>query len=250
MAHQTPLDIAFLGTGNALAQSRCWSGFLLNRRYLFDTPPTALLSLNRLSADLAAIDTIFISHFHGDHFFGLPFLFLDFAHRTQRRDDLTLIGPPGLEERVERLMEIGYPRTFGHQAGYSRRYVEVGDGAEGELNELSFRAVGVEHGEGAMPCLGFRVAVGGRTLSYTGDTAWCDGLLALADDVEVLVSDCTYTEGRRHPAQHLSLDEIGDLRQQIDPRTRVILTHLGGPITDRGLDRVYVASDLATFSFP
>src|SRR5712692_1586545 len=131
MAHQGPLDVAFLGTGNALARSRCWSGFLLNRRYLFDTPPTALLSLNRLGAGLASIDTIFISHFHGDHFFGLPFLFLDYAHRTQRRSDLTLVGPPGLEERVERLMEIGFPRTFSRDDGYRRRYVEVSDGADG-----------------------------------------------------------------------------------------------------------------------
>src|SRR5713226_5331181 len=143
MTHQSLLDVTFLGTGNALARSRCWSGFLLNRRYLFDTPPTALLSLNRLGAGLASIDTIFISHFHGDHFFGLPFLFLDYAHRTQRRSDLTLVGPPGLEERVERLMDIGYPSTFSHEAGYRRHYAEVSDGAQGELNGLTFRAIGV-----------------------------------------------------------------------------------------------------------
>src|SRR6266571_5708120 len=156
MTQQAPLDLAFLGSGNALAPGRCWSGFLLNRRYLFDTPPTALLSLKRLDADLAGIDTIFLSHFHSDHFFGLPFLFLEYAHRTQRHSDLTLVGPPGLEERVNRLMEIGNPTTLGHDAGYKIHYVEVVDGATGRANDAAFTAVKMEHGAGTLECFGFR----------------------------------------------------------------------------------------------
>jgi len=249
MARHSPLDVAFLGSGNALARSRCWSGFLLNRRYLFDTPPTALLSLNRLEADLAAIDTIFISHFHGDHFFGLPFLFLDYAHRTRRRSDLTLVGPPGLEERVERLMEIGYPRTFSHEAGYRRLYAEVSDGAEGELNGLSFRAVGVEHGEGAMPCLGFGsrwetggcptpgTLVGARFAGTGGGRRGSRNRLHL----------------RRGPRPPRPAPEPGRDQRSTDADRPADSPHPDpprGPITDGGLDRVYVASDLATLSFP
>ncbi|HTE84005.1 MAG TPA: MBL fold metallo-hydrolase [Dehalococcoidia bacterium] len=250
MTQQAPLDLAFLGSGNALAPERCWSGFLLNGRYLFDTPPTALLSLKRLGANLAGIDTILLSHFHSDHFFGLPFLFLEYAHRTQRRSDLTIVGPPGVEERVQRLMEIGNPTTLQHESGYRLRYVEVADGADGEVNGLRFNTVQMEHGGGIMECFGFQTSASGRRLAYTGDTGWCDGLLRLGDDVEVLVSDCTYTSGRNHPDGHLSLEEIAGLRPQLDPRTAIVLTHLGGPTSPAGLRRTFVASDLARFSFP
>jgi hypothetical protein len=65
----------------------------------------------------------------------------------------------------------------------------------------------------------------------------------------VLVTDCTYQTGRRRADQHLSLEEIADLRPQIDPATAFILTHLGGPTEATGLAHTFVASDLATFSF-
>jgi ribonuclease BN (tRNA processing enzyme) len=249
MSARRPLDLAFLGSGNAFAPGRCWSGFLLNGRYLFDAPPTALLSLKRAGANLSAIDTIMLSHFHADHFYGLPFLLLEYAHRTQRTSDLTLIGPPGIEERVHALMEIGYPSTLEHDSGYRLRFIEITDGLRAKANGLEFEAVQVNHGGGKLECFGVRAAVDDRRISYTGDTGWCDGLLTLASGTEVLVADCTYATGRDRADQHLSLEEIATLRPQIDPATAIILTHLGEPTDAAGLAHTFVASDLATFSF-
>jgi ribonuclease Z len=244
------LDLAFLGSGNAFAPERCWSGFLLNGRYLFDAPPTALLSLKRLGADLTAIDTIVLSHFHADHFYGLPFLLLEYGHRTKRSSDLTIIGPPGVEERVRALTDIGYPTLLEQDAGYRLRYIEISDGLRVEANEIELETLQVDHGSGRLECFGFRASVHGRRLSYTGDTGWCDALLNLASDAEVLITDCTYANGKRRADQHLSLEEIAELRPQIDPATEIILTHLGGPTETGGLPHTFAASDLAEFSFP
>jgi ribonuclease BN (tRNA processing enzyme) len=68
------LELKFLGSGNAFAGDRYWSSFVLNGRYLFDAPPQTLAHLNRLTIPTVDIDAVFISHFHADHFFGLPFL--------------------------------------------------------------------------------------------------------------------------------------------------------------------------------
>lgn len=248
MGSQTALDLMFLGSGNAFAPGRCWSGFLLNGRYLFDAPPTALLSLKRLGIDLAAIEAVFISHFHADHFYGIAFLLLEYAYETRRRSDLTIVGPPGIQQRVEALMELGYPKALAHDAGYQCRFVEVESGAGGEVKGLGYRAFQVEHGGGTLQCYGYQAIAGQRRLAYTGDTAWCDALFSLAGGAEVFVTDCTYPDGFNRP-EHLSFDEVREVRRRIDPRTAIVLTHLGERQTNGGLDRVYVASDLATLSF-
>jgi len=92
------LELTFLGSGNAFASApeRYWSSFLANGRYLFDAPPTLLPHLKRLGMAPTNIEVVFISHFHGDHFMGLPFLFLEHVYLTERRDDLFIVGPPGV----------------------------------------------------------------------------------------------------------------------------------------------------------
>src|SRR5215208_6177821 len=103
-ADSSPLDLLFIGAGNAFADARCWSGFLLNGRYLFDAPPSALYALKRGNADLDALDVILVSHFHGDHFFGLPFLLLEYAYpgvvvrAGKRNRPPWLVGPPAAGE--------------------------------------------------------------------------------------------------------------------------------------------------------
>jgi ribonuclease Z len=248
MPDRGPLDLSFMGSGNAFAPERCWSGFVLNQRHLFDAPPTALYSLKQMRLPLAAVRTIFISHFHADHFFGLPFLLLEYAYLTKRTDDLTIVGPPGIEERLTALTDLGYPSLLHQSHGYALRYVEVNDGACGELNDLRYEAVEVEHGGGELQCFGFRVSGGGRTLAYTGDTSYCEQLVRLGKGADVLVSDCTYASGRNKP-EHMSYEEIVELQGRLGGNTQLVLTHLGTSIETDGAPRITVAADQASYSF-
>ena len=63
-----------LGTGNAfLPHQRHHSFLIFDGKHIIDAPPTALLSLRRAGISPAEIETIFVTHLHGDHVFGLPF---------------------------------------------------------------------------------------------------------------------------------------------------------------------------------
>ena len=140
------LDLTFLGTGNAFAASRYWSSFLVNGRYLFDAPPTLLAHLKKLGKSPGDIEVVFISHFHADHFFGLPFLFLEYAELAPRSKDLTIIGPPGIAKRVESLTELGYSNVFRKRdRGYALKFIEAADGKTGEAAGCSFAARRVPH---------------------------------------------------------------------------------------------------------
>jgi ribonuclease BN (tRNA processing enzyme) len=249
------LNLLFVGSSNAFAETGCWSGFLLNDRYLFDAPPSALYGLKHAGASLDALDVILISHFHGDHFFGLPFLLLEYAYATgelgrtsPRTRDLTIVGPPGIEEKVENLTALAYPNLAGRDLGFKRRYVELEPGCAKEVAGLRIEAEQMNHATDSLPlCLGYRVEHGGHRLAYTGDTAWTDALLELGHRADVFVTDCTYPSGFDLP-EHLSLDEVAVLRGKLDETTSIILTHLGHGELPVGLSRTYRASDLMRFT--
>lgn len=238
------LELTFLGSGNAFAGDRYWSSFVLNRRYLFDAPPTTLAHLNKLEIPTPGIDAVFISHFHADHFFGLPFLFLDYVYEHKRTRDLTIVGPPGVEDTVERLTELGFPGLTHSDGPYRRRYLEIKEGTRQEAAGLAFETVRVDHSE-SLECFGFKARVGDRTLSYAGDALMSDGVRDLARDADVLVVDCSCWEGDCGP--HIGLDDIRRLRREVAATTTFILTHLSPGRPSSGVEGVLLAEDFTTF---
>ncbi|MFN8556912.1 MAG: hypothetical protein U0531_06025 [Dehalococcoidia bacterium] len=107
----------------------------------------------------------------------------------------------------------------------------------------------MNHAAGSPVALGYRVEIDGRIVAYTGDTGWCDALFDLGGAADVYVCDCNFPSGRNLP-EHLSLDEVRDLRAGLDERTPLILTHLGHREEPRDLPRTFLAQDQARFIFP
>jgi ribonuclease BN (tRNA processing enzyme) len=232
-----PLDLLFLGSGNAFAaQGRAFSSFLLDGRYLFDCGPTVLQQLAKAGLQTDDIDVVFISHFHADHFFGLPFLFLD-ARYGGRTKPLTIVGPPGLEERTKQLMALGYARIL-DEAHFERRYIEVTDDFSGRACDLAFRAAQVKHVPD-LECYAFRAELEGRTLVYSGDSTLCDGLLCLSQGADVIVTECSC----KGNDVHLTPAGVETVAKQ-SPGARVIVTHLDGHEHPNGYDGLLVAEDL------
>jgi ribonuclease BN (tRNA processing enzyme) len=96
------LTLTFLGSGDAFGSGgRLQTCMLLEsdgRRWLLDCGATSLVALRRAGVDPATIDAILISHLHGDHFGGVPFVLLDGQFRRGARP-LVIAGPRGVEAR-------------------------------------------------------------------------------------------------------------------------------------------------------
>jgi ribonuclease BN (tRNA processing enzyme) len=243
------LELSFLGSGNAFTPGgRYWSSFLLNGCYLLDAPPTLLPHLKRLGVPLTDIRVIFISHFHGDHFLGLPFLFLEYLHMTPRREDLHIVGPPGVEDKVERLAEMAFPDLSHADAGYRRRYLEVEANRQQTVDDLPFQAFLMKHANDTLTSFGYSLRLAGKVIAYTGDAELSDELFALAEGADVLVLDCNYSQGRG--PEHVSFADVPEIRRRLPSSTTIILTHLEAEPDVSGLEGVLVAQDFATFRFP
>jgi len=239
------LNLTFLGSGNAFAaEGRAFSSFLVNGRYLFDCGPTVLQQLRKLNIAASDIDAVFISHFHADHFFGLPFLLLD-AKYGGRGKDLVIVGPPGVEQRTEDLLRLGYPSvTAEHTNSFRRCYVEVSDGCEAEIAGVALMAASVEHVE-EMQCFALRARIGNRVIVYSGDSKLCSGLLSLIPGADVIVLECS-CDG---VPVHLSPEGVETVRRHASPDARLIVTHLDGHDHPNGYENLIVAQDLASFTF-
>lgn len=240
------LELTFLGTGNAFApEGLCWNGFVANGTHLFEAPPSALVMLHRAGIDPNDLDSVVISHHHGDHFLGLPFLMLHWG-QMGRKKPIRVIGPPGTEEATREIASRVYPNLFRHR--YPIEWLELLPGQTAEAADLELRAVEVVHDPSLALNLGFAASLDGRRFGYTGDSALCDSVIALARHAEVLVAECS-SKAREAPT-HMNLDDdMPIVRAAMDPDAALLLTHLGPGIATGDLPRTVVARDLGRYRF-
>jgi ribonuclease BN (tRNA processing enzyme) len=220
---KTHIELHFLGSGNAFAPGRSYGSFLVDGRILFEAPPTTLPALREMGKLLEDIRYIFISHFHGDHCFGLPFIFLDHYFMTKRGKPLTIIGPKGVKKLAHTLIDLAFPDT---RRRYSRNFpvefLEVSPGKEYSLPGITFKVFKMSHGK--ISNLGFSLVYKHRRLAYCGDTGPCPSLLELLHDANIAIIEMSSIDND-YP-YHLNQENILEIRRQLPSKTSLILTHL------------------------
>jgi ribonuclease BN (tRNA processing enzyme) len=175
---------------------------------------------------------VVVSHLHGDHFGGLPFLILDgqFTHRTR---PLHVAGPAGVRERVLAAMEVLFPGSTGVRRRFPVHFHQLTDREPfrfgRERSGLVVVPYEVVHASGA-PALGLQVTWHGHTIAYTGDTEWTEALVELARGADLLIAE-GYTNQRKIRF-HLDVATLRQHASRLAAR-RVILTHLSAELLAR-----------------
>ncbi len=165
------MRVHFLGVGEACDPRYPNTSLLVrssiqgkDRHVLLDCGFTAAHQYFSATADPEQLDAVWISHFHGDHFFGLPLLFLRFWE-MRRRKPFAVVGPAGVEEKVNSVMELAYP-GFSDKLTYPLRCVALDPGEI--FHEAGFRWQCAE-GNHSRHALALRLDDGQRRLFYSGD---------------------------------------------------------------------------------
>src|SRR5436305_3154466 len=225
------LDVLFVGTaGSAPTARRALPATLVRRggdRLLFDCGEGTQRQLLR-SIGLLDLEEIFLTHFHADHFLGLPGRLKTFGMRG-RETPLSVYGPPGLRrlfdvlrpvvgntafplelvelEPNEVLLRDGYSiATFSvEHRGRAYGYALVEDERPGRFDETRARELGVKPGpdfgrlqrgeevNGVRPDQVLGEARPGRKVVIAGDTAPCDMTRAVAHRADLLLHEATFT---------------------------------------------------------
>ena len=228
------VSLRFLGCGDAFGSGgRLNTCFLVDHgggRFLIDCGATALIAMRRFGVDPNGIRLVL----HGDHFGGLPVFLLDAHHVSKRRDPLTIAGPPGTRERLTQAMEVLFPDSSRTEWGFPLEVVELEPERERRFGSHDGGGVAVtpyvvSHRCGAPP-FALRIACGGRTIAFSGDTEWTGSLVPAARGADLFIAEC-YTYGRKVP-QHTDLKTLAAHLDEIRPK-RMILTHMSADMLER-----------------
>jgi ribonuclease Z len=249
------LRIIFLGTGGSLpTRNRNPSAVIVNLKgelLLFDCGEGTQQQMMRAKTGMMSLSSIFVSHFHADHFLGIPGLMQTMSF-LGRKEPLTIYGPEGTREFTEFFKILGY-----FNLKYEVRGVELSPGDVVEGKNYIVRALKTEH---SIPSFGYAlienprpgrfnrkraVELGvppgplfaklqkgnpvevngkivkpeevmgaprpGRTIIYTGDTRPCEAVLEASKDADLLIHDGSFADEMKDWAEESRHSTAGEV---------------------------------------
>lgn len=232
------MKLIVTGSGDAFnaagrGHSCYWLDFGAEGALMVDFGATALQALRALGLDTLRLRTILVTHLHGDHIGGLPFLTIDGVFRRPRRESLRLVGPPGLAERYETLLRASYGSIADREKPFEVTCDVIEPGRAVAAGPARAGAFAADHVDPPDVALGYRLTLpGGRVAVFSGDTTMVPELLDAARGADLLVAECS---ALAPPAgRHCTYEEWGRVLPGLGVR-KVLLTHLPEEVRTAGL---------------
>jgi len=225
--------LQFVGCGDALGSggryNTCFhlTGDKVN--CLIDCGASSLPALKKLGIAREDIDLILITHFHGDHFAGLPFFMLD-AQFGRRSRPLVIAGPEGIEMRLTQVMEALFEHSSKTKPKFDLLVVALKPEERRTFGAVTVTPYPVVHGESGGPFLGYRIEAEGRVIAYSADTEWTETLIPLAREADLFIAEAYYYD--KIVKNHLSLATLEARLPEIKPK-RLVLTHMSDDMLGR-----------------
>lgn len=221
------MQLQFVGCGDAFGSggrfNTCFHLVGETTNILIDCGASSLIGLKKLEIDRNAITAIVVTHFHADHFGGIPFFILDAQLFSKRRNPLTIVGPVGIETWYERVMETAFPGSSSASRKFDLNLVEIAPEETIDLEGMRVSAFQALHGPPGGPYISVRIEAEGRTVAYSGDTEWTPALISASQDADLFIAEAYFRD--KPIVTHLSLNTIEAHLDDLRPK-RLILTHM------------------------
>jgi ribonuclease BN (tRNA processing enzyme) len=234
------MHLQFIGCGDAFGSggrfNTCFHVVGKKTNALIDCGATSVVAMNKFAINRNAIDVIFITHFHADHFAGLPFFILEANYILKRDRPLTIAGPPGLKSRYAELMDATFSGTKSLELRFPLTLRELDIGKRNDVGGVRVFPFHVVHDDRAGPCLGYRLEYENKIVAFSGDTEWTESLIDLGRRADLFICE-SYT--RDKPIMtHMALSSLEKHLDQIRPK-RLVLTHMSDDMLARRAEVPY-----------
>src|ERR1700675_4670031 len=143
------MRVTIVGSGDAFGSggrfNTCFYVESAKGTLLVDCGATSLVALKTLGLDHGRVDGVILSHLHGDHFGGLPFLLLDAQHLRRRPRPFVVAGPPGTRARLAAALEVLFPGAAATKWRFAWEVTELAPGHPGDILEFGVVTAEVPH---------------------------------------------------------------------------------------------------------
>lgn len=212
------MKVTVLGSGSIISSAeRGTAGFLVEageQKIALDFGFGCFKSLKSV-CNPSEVSAFLFSHFdHADHSGELPSIVL-FKHVAKDNSQLNLFGPKGIQAFQEKL--FGSFSTFGDLA-FKIKATELEYSSVKEFGFL-VKTKPMKHN---VSSIGFRIEHGGKILAYSGDTGYCDEIIDLGKNADLLILECTY---EKKGSNHLTPEECAQIAGKAKAKT-LLLCHI------------------------
>ena len=228
------MRLQFLGSGDAFGSGgRFNTCFHLERaahgNVLIDCGASSMVAIRKWQVDPNAVSTVLVSHLHGDHFAGLPFLLLDAQLVSRRIAPLLLAGPPGFHKRLMVVMEAMFAGSTTVERRFALDIRELDLHQPIELNGLTVTPYLMKHFSGA-PSYALRIESEGKVLTYSGDTEWVDELIPAGRGADLFICEAYFFD--KVMKYHIDYTTLARRLPDIGAK-RTIVTHMSAELLGR-----------------
>ena len=212
--------IKAIGTGSIFSETNSPS-YLIDDKILIDIPNGTCKNLKKEAIDLMKIKHILLTHFHGDHYFDIPFYLLEQATLIKDDDNNIYIytSDNGIEN-IKKLTELAFPHTV--KKINNNLNIQYITSDKFNIDGYTIEKILVDHGN-MKPAYGYILSTKNYKIGFTGDASYSEVIEYMASTCDYLICDCALIKGTN---KHMGIDNIISLSDKYKD-CMLYTTHMG-----------------------
>lgn len=215
------MKVNIIGSGS-IGSEAMGASCLIDEHILIDVPNGVVKHLKNLNYDILKIDTILITHLHGDHFFDLPFLMLG-KYFNHDKTFVKVICPYGTIRKLKTLFRVGFPYNFRKVMNSTNiEFIEHKGRNNIHLGDYLIESRNVKHGK-IKPSFGYIIHKDGKKVGISGDSSFCTAIEKIVEQSDIAILDMSLKgEGNKSHMGYLNIKDICNKH----PDKTIIATHM------------------------